>query len=214
MSAEPPEGADSPARGRRRFSDVVAAEILDAALAEFAAHGFEGASTRAIAQRAGAHQPQINYYFSTKEALWRAAMDRLFAELGEVLDGLDIAGDPQAHAVTALRRFARFAARRPELHQIMSLESTSDSARLRWLTERHVRPLYDLFVHAWTRMRAAGVTVDLDPPRAFHLLVAFGAVPFAQAPWLRMVTGVEPSRQEWADEHADRLIALLLPGLA
>ena len=34
---------------------------------EFAAHGFEGASTRAIAAAAGTHQPQINYHFESKD---------------------------------------------------------------------------------------------------------------------------------------------------
>ena len=60
-------------RRRRKGSEVVVAQLLDAALVEFAAHGFAGASTRAIAERAGAHQPQINYHFSSKEALWQAA---------------------------------------------------------------------------------------------------------------------------------------------
>ena len=46
--------------------------LIEAATVEFARNGFAGASTRAIAIRAGAHQPQINYHFSSKEALWRA----------------------------------------------------------------------------------------------------------------------------------------------
>jgi AcrR family transcriptional regulator len=70
-------------RRRRKGSEVVAEELLDAALVEFAAHGFEGTSTRAIAQRAGCHQPQINYHFASKEQLWQAAVDRLFGQLGE-----------------------------------------------------------------------------------------------------------------------------------
>lgn len=51
---------------RRRTSELVAEDLLDAALVEFVAHGFDGASTRAIAARAGWHQPQINYHFAVR----------------------------------------------------------------------------------------------------------------------------------------------------
>jgi AcrR family transcriptional regulator len=47
-------------------------------LVEFAAKGFHGASTRSIAERVDAYQPQINYHFESKEALWTAAVDHLF----------------------------------------------------------------------------------------------------------------------------------------
>ena len=57
---------------------------------EFGAKGFDGASTRAIARRIGAHQPQINYHFASKEALWTAAVDHLFAELAHTMRGLAV----------------------------------------------------------------------------------------------------------------------------
>lgn len=53
--------------------------ILDAALALFAAEGFDGASTRAIAEQAGVNLPAIQYYFGSKEGLYRAAI----AHVGE-----------------------------------------------------------------------------------------------------------------------------------
>ena len=37
------------------------------------------ASTTSIARRVDAHQPQINYHFDSKQALWTAAVDHLFA---------------------------------------------------------------------------------------------------------------------------------------
>ncbi len=117
---------------------------------EFGAKGFDGASTRSIAQRVDAHQPQINYHFASKEALWTAAVDHLFDLLGAELDDLplpDATGDPVQLAgafAEAVRRFVRFAAAHPELNQIMVHEATGDSDRLRWMVEHHVRPWYDL----------------------------------------------------------------------
>jgi len=77
-------------RRARTVREDIRERLLDAALAEFGAKGFDGASTRAIAQRIGAHQPQINYHFASKEALWTAAVDHLFAELGRAMRGLAI----------------------------------------------------------------------------------------------------------------------------
>src|SRR3984893_11700916 len=55
---------------------------------EFGAKGFEGASTRAIASRVQAPQPQINYHFESKTALWTAAVDYLFGLLREAIYGV------------------------------------------------------------------------------------------------------------------------------
>ena len=76
------------ARRARTVRADIRERLLDAALVEFGAKGFDGASTRAIARRTGAHQPQINYHFDSKEALWFAAVDHLFAELAQTMDGL------------------------------------------------------------------------------------------------------------------------------
>jgi len=73
-------------RTRRARADIREA-LLESALVEFGAKGFDGASTRAIATRVEAHQPQINYHFESKEALWAASVDYLFGLLREALDG-------------------------------------------------------------------------------------------------------------------------------
>src|SRR5713226_9249285 len=74
-------------RLRRERTDIREA-LLESALIEFGAKGFDGASTRSIARRIEAHQPQINYHFESKAALWTAAVDYLFGLLGEALTGV------------------------------------------------------------------------------------------------------------------------------
>ena len=51
--------------------------ILDTALEVFAAEGYEGASTRLLAERAGVNLPAIQYYFGSKEGLYRAVIDSI-----------------------------------------------------------------------------------------------------------------------------------------
>lgn len=61
------EPAQSSVRG-----DDTRRRLIDAALHIFGSYGFEGASTRAVADRAGANLAAIPYYFGSKEGLYRA----------------------------------------------------------------------------------------------------------------------------------------------
>src|SRR5712675_124809 len=67
-------------RGRRPHERGVVTRqvLLDSDLHEFAASGFDAASTRAIAARAGVRQGQLTYHFESKVVLWRAVVDHLF----------------------------------------------------------------------------------------------------------------------------------------
>ncbi len=208
-----------PVTRTRRTRDDLRQQLLESALVEFGAKGFDGASTRSIAQRVHAHQPQINYHFASKEALWAAAVDLLFDRLAAELDDLplpDVAGDPVelGEAVAdAIRRFVRFAAAHPELNQIMVHEATEDSDRLRWMVERHVRPWYDAIRVVWQRLRAAGIAAPIDPATVHYVIVGAASMPFVNAPEARLLTGTEPTDPAWVDTHADGLVATLLPGL-
>jgi TetR/AcrR family transcriptional regulator, regulator of cefoperazone and chloramphenicol sensitivity len=51
--------------------------ILDAAIEVFAAEGYDGASTRVLAERAKVNLPAIQYYFGSKEGLYRAAIEEI-----------------------------------------------------------------------------------------------------------------------------------------
>lgn len=64
----PPEGGY--ARG-----DETRRKIIESAIALFGRHGFEGASTREIAARAGVNAPALQYYFENKEGLYRACAE-------------------------------------------------------------------------------------------------------------------------------------------
>jgi AcrR family transcriptional regulator len=58
--------------------------VLDAALEEFAAHGLSGASTEAIAAKAGISQPYVFRLFGTKRELFTAVVSRCFRETLEL----------------------------------------------------------------------------------------------------------------------------------
>ncbi len=81
------------------------ARILAAAIAEFASRGFEGASMDAIAARTRTTRALINYYFGSKEELYLAVLGRVYAEIREAENELDLGNLPP---VEAMRRIVEF----------------------------------------------------------------------------------------------------------
>jgi AcrR family transcriptional regulator len=78
----------------RASSDERREQVIQAAVKEFAAHGFHAASTSAIAKRAGISQPYIYALFPNKHELFLAAHRRVvqrirdaFAEAARGADG-------------------------------------------------------------------------------------------------------------------------------
>ena len=217
-----PRKTQSPnsARLRRTRTDIREA-LLESALVEFGAKGFDGASTRAIASRVQAHQPQINYHFESKTALWTAAVDYLFGLLRETFRGVFPAkpteiGMPALAAGYAdgIRRLVRFVAAHPELNQIMVHEGTAPSDRLTWLTETHVRPFFNGIRPGWQMLRDAGVAAPIDSEILYYVLIGAASLPYVNASEVRLLTGRDPDDPAWIDAHADGLVSILLPGLA
>ncbi|WP_298199809.1 TetR/AcrR family transcriptional regulator [Novosphingobium sp.] len=73
MTTADPAGGAKPRRQRRASGELTAA-ILAAARAEFDARGPSGATTAAIARRAGVTEAQLFRYFPTKADLFREAV--------------------------------------------------------------------------------------------------------------------------------------------
>jgi len=63
--------------------------ILETALDLFAAQGYEGASTRQIAEGAGVNLPAIQYYFGSKEGLYRAIIEDIAADTDRYMADLE-----------------------------------------------------------------------------------------------------------------------------
>jgi TetR/AcrR family transcriptional regulator, regulator of cefoperazone and chloramphenicol sensitivity len=63
--------------GAQQRGEDTRLRILQTALQVFAAEGYEGASTRTLAQRANVNLPALQYYFGNKEGLYRAVVDHI-----------------------------------------------------------------------------------------------------------------------------------------
>lgn len=77
--------------------------IVDAAIQEFGAHGLDGATTDAIARRAGISQPYVIRLFGSKRALFEAAIDRVFGVVETAFSDA-AAADTDAEPLQAMGR--------------------------------------------------------------------------------------------------------------
>lgn len=68
-------------KARKRDAAATRARILEAAKEEFAAKGLPDARIEDVAIQAGANRRMIYYYYGSKEGLYLAALESVYAEL-------------------------------------------------------------------------------------------------------------------------------------
>jgi len=202
----------SRARVTRPSADATRERILEAALDLFAELSFDGATTRDIATRAAVTQPLLNYHFSSKDELWRAAVDRLFAALNAALtdraEGLR-GVDEVTVARLMVREFIYFSASHPQLHRIITQECKADGPRMDWLVERHIRDLYDTTTSMFEQLTADGHLPPIPPAHLYYIVTGAGPTMFVLSPECRRLAGIEPTDPEVVEAHADAVCLLL-----
>ncbi len=158
-------------------------EVLDAAVAEFAAFGLHGASTEAIAERAGISQPYIFRLFGTKKELFIAAAgrvcDRIIAAFQEAL-----AAEPEDALHAMGQAYKGLLARREEfLMLLQAFAAAEDRDVLAVMRER----FGDIYQRV-TRVSGA-------PPEEIQRFMAYGTL-------LMVTTALDVpalvGREEWA----------------
>ncbi len=187
--------------------------IVRAALESFAEKGFDGSSTRGIASRAGVNQGLIPYYFGSKLRLWQAAVDLAFVELSEGLE-LEESGihSEREQIGRLLRNYVRFVARNPEFVRLMHEEGKRRGPRMRWLVDRHVKPLYETMKNLMQHAAGRGTLLaDIDPVHFHYLLAGSAGLIFHQAEECKRLTGVNPFDESVVEEHA-RIVEHLFLG--
>ena len=106
-----------------------AGRLRAAAAAEFARHGFDGATVDRIAARAGANKALVYYYFRSKSGLYREILRDLFGAVAAAVAAVRAAGGPPDRQLSAfIRAIAREAGARPHFPAIW-LREMADGGR-------------------------------------------------------------------------------------
>ncbi len=200
------------AAARSTRGEETRARIVDAAVTVFGDKGFDSASTREIAREAGFDQGLLTYHFPTKDALWRAAAERVFETLtGVVPAHATIPEDatPNDRGRALIRSYVRTIAAHPEFFRFITDQGHRFDARTRWLVDRLVKPRFEL-LRELGLFANAGVADD-EVPHAFFAVIGAAGLIFAVPANCKRLTGVDPRKPAVVEAHADFVARLLLP---
>lgn len=186
-------------------------KILAAALDLFAVKGFDGTTTREIAARAGVNLGLIQYYFGNKDALWKAVVDSVHEGLRANLAATSAGVERIEDVAAAVRSAVYFAAKNPAFVRLMNDEGKRKSARMRWLVDRHGKPMFEALVEFFSAARERGFVPDVEPLHLYYMFLGAVGLIFSQAPECKRLTGTDPTSDDAAIEaHADAVVALFV----
>ncbi|MEU7871023.1 TetR family transcriptional regulator [Dactylosporangium sp. NPDC049140] len=187
---------------RQRDAERTRQKILDAAAAEFGAHGYAGARVRAIAERAGVNQQLVSYYFDGKEGLYQA-MSAQWQERQRELS------PPGAPLPEQLRRYA------------LEVLHNPDGVRMfAWSGLQYTAPQDDPDREPRARMLGGGVDqlralqaagrlpAELDPACLLVMLTAAALATTTLPHVIEPVCGADPRSPEFVAHYADQVAVL------
>ncbi len=106
--------------------------ILAAAHEEFVAHGLSGARVDAIADRTATTKRMLYYYFTSKEGLFLAVLERAYSRIRSLEPTLDLSGLSPAAALRKLTDFTfDYHADNPDFVRLVQIENIHFGRHLR-----------------------------------------------------------------------------------
>ncbi len=210
--AEPDFGPSSPPKWRRRAGDRPD-EILDAALAEFSAKGFELTRLDAIAARAGLSKGALYLYFDNKEAILKALIERQVAPIARAMRSLAEAGlATPVSTLSALLVAFHTVLRRPEIAAVPKIVF-SVAPRFPSVAAHYRAHVIEEGLSAFAALHRAGVEQGVfrlaDSRAAARQIIG----PILMQVLLRHVFGAEET-DETPEQQGAAMADLLLRGLA
>lgn len=151
------------------------AEILAAAISEFAARGFEGARVDAIARRTRTTRAMIYYYFASKEGLYVAVLEDAYRGIREAEKTLDLAHTPPVEAMRRLVAFTLdYYREHPGFVALVIAENQSGGRHIRKVNRMHRLNLsiIDVIRDALDRGAREGIFRAQVDPVDLHMTIA------------------------------------------
>jgi AcrR family transcriptional regulator len=106
-------------------------DILEVATEEFARDGLAGARVDTIAARTRTSKRMIYYYFSSKEGLYLAVLERAYAQMRAAERELDLVRLPPREAIRRLVQYQfDYEEAHPELARLVSIENIHDGVHV------------------------------------------------------------------------------------
>lgn len=199
-SSQSDDAPSSPRRAprpeeRQRDADRTRQQIIDAARAEFADHGFAGARVGDIAERAGVNKQLISYYFGGKEGVYQAILEQWRDVEARHRRGVTTLDELVAAYLRANHE-------QPELARILIWEALAHAS------DRGTMPAEDSDGDAAdmaARQAAGQLAADFEPGHVLLALMGAVAAPTILPHIARQLTGLDPSSEEFLAAYETQL---------
>jgi TetR/AcrR family transcriptional regulator len=165
--------------------------ILKAARTVFARRGFEGASTREVAEAARVNNAMIYYHFKDKDQLYRAVLADSFMAFERIWEHDIFRSHASARAKIQkyIEEFIRYQHANEDLRRIMSMEFAACSGNYKWLADEYFSQSYEKLASLLREGVRNGELKRLDISLAIPSLVGMIIHSFIIRPIAEHVTG-------------------------
>jgi TetR/AcrR family transcriptional regulator len=191
-------------RAEQQRAQETRAVILNAALSEFAAKGFEAASIRRIADRVGLQHPLITYHYRSKDVLWQAVAEYVFERI-RLEWGAYLADTPGVSAVDHVKgmykALFKFTVDYPEFHRFMLQEFLCYSPRLQWLADTVLKPLINWVLPQIHTAQEEGALPQCEPIMFHYLLIGLTSTLSGFGPEMQATANISSSDTAVVDEY-------------
>ena len=176
--AAPQPSGRTAAMRKPKAPEANRARIVQSAIVEFAARGFEGASMDAIAARTRTTRAMINYYFGSKEKIYLAVLEHVYSEIRHAESLLDLEHLPP---LEAMRQIVEFSFHYYIAHEyFVRIVLAENQAKGRHLKKSKAmrtlnRPIVSLLSRVIARGQAQGIfRAGIDPLDVHMTIAALG----------------------------------------
>src|ERR1700675_1996191 len=191
--------------------------ILEAAKAEFAAHGLAGARVDRIAAKAGANKRMLYYHVGNKEDLYLAVLEGAYEKIRGEERGLDLEHLDPPKAIERLIGFTwNYYISNPEFLALLNTENLARARHLKRSTK--VKSMHSPFVEMIGTVVRRGVesgdfVVAVDPVQLYISIAALCFFYLSNSATLGVIFGRDLLKKEAKDERLDHMVALVLAAL-
>jgi AcrR family transcriptional regulator len=206
--------ADIALTSRQRQRDQTRLQILAAAVKVFARSGFDAASLAEIGEVAGVKKALVQYHFTTKEGLWKAAASRLWEDRNAHLEeriGTDCDGNLWSRMRRGFTALVEYTRENPEWLWFMFHEAGARGPRLQWLSDNYLKADYRLGEKFITLFQQRGLIREGSPLHLLHLISGALTYNLLVAPQTELVTGINLASEESISQQVELLQSLLAP---
>ncbi len=155
-----------PGRIRERNLELIVA----AAEEEFANHGYRGASTQSIADRAGLPKANIHYYFKNKEKLYLAVLEGIMGIWNAVLADMKRDDDPAEVLTNFIYTKVELAYKKPRASKLFAQEIIAGAPHLKDYIRTDMRQWVRSKTKVFDEWIADGKIDPVDPVQLIFLI--------------------------------------------